>query len=125
MDIISLIVGAIIGALSSWCIAHVYYVKSNKEQQKSFKEQQYLFNKLSEDVRLIILSDKRESLSIIELNELLAKKTITDFPKGDPLPYKACPKCGAKELKRGELISNDENYYIIQCQNCAWQDWTQ
>lgn len=118
MEIAIFILGIILGGLISWWISHVYYVKANQEQQT-------LFNKLNDDVRATILQDKRSSLSIRELNEILEKKTIKSPINGDPLPYKACPKCGSENLKRKELVGNDNLYYVIECIDCQWNDWTQ
>ena len=84
-----------------------------------------LFNKLTEEVRGIILTDKRETLTVKELNELLEKKTIKNHVGGDPLPYKACPKCGSEKLLRDTQITQDDIYYVIQCKDCKWGDWSQ
>jgi len=118
MEIVLLVLGAIVGGLISWGIAHTYYAKSSQDQRT-------IFNKLTKDVRSVILKDKRESLSIRELNELLEKKTIKKPTSDDPLPYKACPKCGSENLKRGELFMQDDSYYVIQCADCQWNEWTQ
>lgn len=119
MEIILFIAGAVIGIIASWVIAHAYY-------KKSFEDQGTLFNKLSEDTRQVILSDKRVSLSIQELNELLEEKTV-DRASDDPLPYIACPKCGSPKLvRRGvEYPNRDDTHYVIYCPLCNWTDWTQ
>ena len=118
MEIALLVLSLVIGGLISWWISHAYYIKSNQDQKR-------LFSKLPEDVRSTILQDKRESLTVSELNELLEKKTIKSTIGGDPLPYKACPKCGSEKLRRGELITQGDRYYVIQCADCKWNDWTQ
>jgi hypothetical protein len=118
MEIVLFVLGAILGGLISWGIAHTYYAKSSRDQKA-------VFNKLTKEVRSIILQDKRESLTVQELNELLEKKTIKNPIGDDPLPYKACPKCGSENLRRGELFTQDDSYYVIQCADCQWSDWTQ
>jgi len=118
MEIVLFILGVVLGGIVSWRISYAYYRKANEDQK-------ILFGKLSESVRQTILQDKRESLSVRELNELLEKKTIENPTAGDPLPYKACPKCGSQRLKRSEIIKQDDNYYVIQCADCNWNDWTQ
>lgn len=118
MEIILFILGIILGGTISWWISHAYYLKADREQKD-------LFKKLSSDVRAAILEDSRDKLSVRELNDLLEKKTIKQPLDGDPLPYKACPKCGSKKLQRGEIIKDKNNYYVIQCTDCNWNDWTQ
>lgn len=118
MEIILFILGVVLGGAISWWITHAYYLKANREQKA-------LFDKLPGDVRAAILEDSRSALSVRELNDLLEAKTIKQPWDGDPLPYKACPKCGAERLERGEIIKNDHNYYVIQCPACQWNDWTQ
>jgi hypothetical protein len=107
----------LVGAIS-WWISRAYYLKANREQKT-------LFDKLSGDVRSAILEDSRNTLSVKELNDLLETKTIKQPWEGDPLPYKACPKCGSEKLERDEIIKNDDNYYVVQCPKCRWNDWTQ
>jgi len=65
MEIILLLIGALIG----WAITHIYSNKSSSEQTK-------LFNKISVEVREIILTDARSQLSIPELNSALLEKTM-------------------------------------------------
>ncbi len=40
---------------------------------------------------------------------------------------KMCPKCGSERLKRAEAFDapHDEMYYLIDCLQCGWSDWTQ
>lgn len=114
------IIGLIMGALASWAISHWYYRRSSNDQER-------LFRKLSSEVRTAILDDSRSNLSIPELNRLLEDKTIDPEATGYPLPFKACPKCGSVKLERHEYIDqkHDELYYVIQCKECPWNDWTQ
>ena len=45
---------------------------------------------------------------------------------GDPLPYKACPKCGSVNLLRGgSENSKGETVYRIACGRCEWSDWSE
>jgi len=118
MEILLFILGVVLGGVISWWITNAYYLKANKEQKT-------LFDKLSDDVRSAILEDSRNKLSIKDLNTLLEAKTIKQPWDGDPLPYKACPKCGSEKLEKGEIIKNDDNYYVVQCPECQWNDWTE
>lgn len=104
----------------SWVLTHVYYRKSSTEQEA-------LYKKLSDNLRKMILEDPRDSLTVLDLNQLLHMKIIDKrrVNQGDPLPYKACPKCGSKNLARGEMNRDDSNYLVISCKDCDWQDWTQ
>lgn len=115
MEIILFVAGVIIG----WVVTHIYSVRSNRDQQ-------LLFNKLSAEIREYVLSDPRDQLTILELNKLLEEKTV-DLSRRDPLPYVACPKCGSQNLSRGMAFDEkrDHNYYVIECGNCPWQEWTE
>lgn len=113
------IAGVILGGLVSWLITHVYYVKSGRDQR-------IIYDKLTTDVRNVILQDQRDKLSVPELNALIDQRTI-DPDANHPLPFVACPKCGASNLQRQQAIDerHDEMYYIVNCPKCAWHEWTQ
>ncbi|MFH1851692.1 MAG: hypothetical protein ABIA75_05040 [Candidatus Neomarinimicrobiota bacterium] len=112
----------IAGGIVSWFFTHIYYHRSTNDQEK-------IFSKMSEELKNTILSSKADNLTIEDLNDLINKQTIDyeDMKSGDPLPYKACPKCGSNELKKGTLEDSkrDELYYAIECIKCGWNDWTQ
>lgn len=57
-----------------------------------------------------------------KLNDLTERNT-----KGDPLGYLVCPSCGSDKLGRSSSTdhSRDDTYYIIECEDCGWGDWTQ
>lgn len=88
---LELIVGIVAGGLISWLITHSYHLRNSKSQND-------LFDKLSDEVRTIILADKRDNISIPELNKLLREKTIDKTSVG-ALPFKACPTCGSSSLE--------------------------
>ena len=105
---------------------------TKKDVKEVVKEEHIeLFNKLSKEVRTIILEDKRDSLSVKELNELLTKKTI-DLKSTKLFPYKCCPKCGSENIEEfddflGADVDSDGlaiPYWIkaIECNNCGWYD---
>ena len=56
------------------------------------------------------------------LNQLCEKHTA-----GDPFPYLVCPMCASRNLKRTVATDyeRDKSYYIIECKDCGWGDWTQ
>ena len=124
---VNLIIGIFSGAIASWVIAHFYYRKSNHDQND-------LFNKLPEYIRQAVLEDQREKLSVKELNELIRLKTIDKMKKGFEA-FKACPKCGSKNITVGDELydvdvsgsSLDDATYspifikCITCQECGWK----
>ncbi len=121
MEIILFLLGLMFGGLISWGITHAYHKKSSKDQNA-------VFNKLSEEVREAILNDNREKLSVLELNELIREKTI-DEEVGEAIPYMACPKCGSEDLERTSDVEVDYgsegpelagHYDIVSCKKCEW-----
>ena len=119
-----LVIGVVGGAVASFLITHAYYVRSTKSQKE-------VFEKLSEDLRTIILGDRRESLSVKELNELIRKHTY-DPEADERFPYRACPKCGSQELYMdvdtvvdGEMddgipVLTATHFDKIVCDTCGW-----
>lgn len=115
----------VIGIFITWLIAHYYYKRANKDQAT-------LFGKLPSDLRQWILLDKREHLSVKDLNSLIWEKTI-DLNSKDQFPFKVCPKCGSKNLTREpelgvdcDVIDREPVYYkfdipAIQCPECGWR----
>ena len=118
MEIVLFILGVGLG----WLITHIYYKKSSSEQV-------IIYSKLSSELKDTILRANSKNLTVAELNELIEQETIDydDMKEGDPLPYKACPKCGSKNLKKGEYVDgkHDELYYVVTCEECKWTNWTQ
>lgn len=112
-------IGVVLGGLIGWIITHLYYKKSSNDLHE-------IVEKLPESIIQPILEDKREHLTVSELNELLKTKTI-DSETNDPLPYIACPKCGSGKLNRSSATDydRDEMYFIINCEDCGWSQWTQ
>ena len=119
--------GLLIGGLISWGITHWYYVRSSRTQQT-------VFDKLSSELRDMILADKRSNLSVKDLNELL-RDTVIDKTSTDPLPYKLCPKCGSENIYRSKDFIVDAEmgdggipfhtatpYKTIICDDCGWRD---
>lgn len=119
--------GLIIGGLLSWGITHWYYVRSSRDQTS-------LYNKLSSELKGLILADERSNLSVKDLNELL-RNTVIDETSTDTLAYRICPKCGSENLWRSndyivEVEMGDEGmpfetatpYKTIECDDCGWRD---
>lgn len=120
--VIGLFFPVIVGGLISWIITHFYYKKELENQKKRTNN---LSKKLSKEVKEVILSQHKENLSIQQLNQLLQKKVIKEDDIGsDPLPYKACPKCGNEELYKTSDIYRDDVYYFVKCEECGWNEWT-
>lgn len=119
--------GLVLGGAISWFITHSYYVHSCRDQRA-------VFGKLSSDITSLILSDKRASLSVGELNGILRDRVIEDGST-DELSYKVYPKCGSDDIYRGrDYIVDGEMgddgmpvytgtpYKTIKCEDCGWTD---
>ena len=119
------IFGIVLGGLVSWAITHVYYKRANRDQAT-------LYKKLSSEMRGWILADTRKHFSVADLDALLREKTI-DLGSSDPLPFKACPKCGSENLSReidfevdtdvgdyGEAMHSAIRIPAIVCADCGW-----
>lgn len=61
------------------------------------------------------------------LQNRLLELTSNHCSSGDPLPYIICPSCGSSKLKRSTATDHarDEVYYVIECEDCKWSDWSQ
>lgn len=61
------------------------------------------------------------------LQTKLLELTASHASEGDPLPYLVCPTCACTELKRStqEDRARDDLYYVIECRDCGWSDWSQ
>jgi hypothetical protein len=61
------------------------------------------------------------------LQNRLMKITSDHCDARDPLPYIICPSCGSANMKRSSTMDyeRDEVYYIIDCEDCNWSDWSQ
>jgi predicted nucleic-acid-binding Zn-ribbon protein len=119
--------GLVLGGAISWFITHSYYVRSSRDQRA-------VFGKLSSEIKALILSDKRASLTVVELNAILRDRVINDGSR-DELPYKVCPKCGSNNIDRdrdyivdaemgddGMPVYTGTPYKTIRCENCGWTD---
>ncbi len=102
-------------------ISSIYHRKSSKDQKR-------LSEKLSEEVKAMILESKKDNLTVEELNELIHEKTI-DPKSEDIFPYKACPNCGSENIKRygdgfAEFNGSMEiftPYEVVECEECEWK----
>lgn len=119
--------GVILGGIITWVITHIYYKRSRRDQNA-------VSDKLSLELKRLILDDKRKSLTVTDLNELLRDKVI-DRTSSETLPYKVCPKCGSENISRSTDFIVDEEagddggtfqtaapFGIIQCLECGWRD---
>ena len=115
-----------LGALITLVVSHLYFKRSGKEQF-------LIYNKLSDELKKIILNDQREKLTVKELNELLKEKTIDPNSK-EIFPFKCCPKCGSDNIVHdtdhivdvdvgdfGEPMPYATPYKKIYCYDCSWE----
>ena len=90
-------------------------------------QQQILYNKLSAEVRKAILDDQRETLSIVELNELIEAKAKGGKVDERAFSYIMCPKCGSTELTKHAIEwtvydpegPREEPGHVVMCK-CGW-----
>lgn len=56
-----------------------------------------------------------------------AYKDIVSDPDDSFFGIGRCPECISKELRRSNVTDyqRDELYYVIECENCGWNEWTQ
>lgn len=117
MDVIILIVGVGI----TWLITHLYNKSNNKNQD-------IFYNKFSKKVRDIFLADKRDLLSISDINAILRHRILDKNIKG-PFKYKLCPSCGSDKItnKIDYVVDGDHDnlygvpYHIVNCDDCGWE----
>lgn len=120
MEFALLLAGAILGAVSSWYIQHVYFAKASSEQE-------VLFKKLSIEVRNAILEDQRQNLSIVELNEVIMAKALAGQQRR-AFAYVMCPKCGSENLEKSAIVwtvydpdgTKKQPGHLVKCKNCNW-----
>lgn len=78
---------------------------------------------------MAILKNKHpEDVEFAEtLQRSLIKLTDKQAKTGDPLPYLVCPQCGSRKLERRGVLdaAHDDYYYMIDCKNCTWGEWTE
>jgi hypothetical protein len=91
-----LAIGIIFTALITWIFCHYYYKRANHDQNR-------LFDKLPEYIRQGIIEDQRDKITVKELNKLIRLKTIDQHEEG-VRKFKACPKCGSKNLTIGRDV---------------------
>ena len=62
-----------------------------------------------------------------KLQARLHELTAANVDPRDPFGILICPECGKNEFKRSTLVDHqrDDSYYVINCKNCTWSDWTQ
>lgn len=53
---------------------------------------------------------------ILKRNDL-----VLDSESDDPLPYRLCPECGSRDLRRLSWNSTSETHYLVRCE-CGWAD---
>ncbi len=111
------------GVIITWFITHLYYAKSSKG-----------FTKLSPDLQESILQASGKALTIKDLNALIDTRVI-DQSDSDSLPFKACPKCGSKNIVHDTDWLVDEEmgdngyssvtagtpYPTVECKECGWK----
>jgi hypothetical protein len=80
-----------------------------------------------EDVVSEMTGNPRDLEIARRLQSKLLELTANVAGNGDPLPYLVCPSCASTELHRSSVADDrrDDIYYMINCKECGWEDWTQ
>jgi DNA-directed RNA polymerase subunit RPC12/RpoP len=121
----------ILGFGAGWIIAYYFFRRRRSGSDR-------VYQKLSMDAKNFILNDPREKLGLADIIALFYDKIISEHLDSldQPFPYKRCPKCGSKKVRRfilrpdGTLdlqgaptsppIAGEE--FTIQCRSCGYQD---
>ncbi|MCK5241821.1 hypothetical protein KAR34_05145 [bacterium] len=114
-----------------WGIAYFFFRREKKIQTA-------LFEKLTHDARQFVLNDPREKLGLTNVIDLFREKIIAEHLDAldEPFPYKRCPHCGSKKVKRfvfkpdgtpDPSLAPDTPPFVgedfkIQCQSCGYRD---
>jgi len=114
-----------------WLVAYFFYRRQKRAGET-------LLNKLTYDARIFLLKDSREKLGLTDVIDLFREKIIDEHLDllDEPFPYKRCPRCGSKKIKRlvmdpsGVATISDlppepplagQDYKII-CRTCGYHD---
>jgi len=112
---------SVVSLLLGIATTHVYHRKGTRELRA-------IVDKLPSKVADALQADVRSKLSVEELNQLIYEKTVDEEAgrAGEPLPYRACPKCGSGTLSRSTVEGRGGHvYYIISCQDCGWFEYSE
>lgn len=80
-----------------------------------------------EEVAREVAGGRGDTELAIILQQKLNNLTEENAQAGDPFPMLVCPSCASPNLKRQSTTDpqRDEIYYLINCEDCGWGDWTQ
>jgi hypothetical protein len=115
-----------VGIILGWFGNHFYSIRGGKEARAAHAELRGLIEKLPESFVAAVAADRRESLTVKEVNALLRKLTI-DETTGK---YTSCPKCGSSHLKEfhdDEVDADYDGAYLVcsydgvECLDCDWR----
>jgi hypothetical protein len=114
-----------------WGLAYFFFRREKRVQTA-------LFNKLNNDARQFIINDSREKLGLTNVIDLFRDKIIEEHldTLGEPFPYKRCPHCGSKKVKRFVFNADGSTNtsaapdtppfvgedFKIQCKSCGYRD---
>jgi len=108
---VKLVVGAILGGIVSWVVAHIYYKKSSRE--------------IPDWAKPIIEKLPQSKPTDAELLELFQEALSTGDVLPDPiLGHVACPNCKAPASDFKEEGFGDEHHTIVvkTCPHCGWSE---
>jgi hypothetical protein len=121
----------ILGFGAGWIISYFFFRRRQTASNK-------LYEKLSMDSRNFILNDPRGKLGLADIIALFYDKIIDEHLDllDQPFPYKRCPKCGSKKVRRFILRPDGTmdiqgapdtppiagEAFTILCRTCGYQD---
>jgi hypothetical protein len=119
---------SILTFVAGFVVATIYDRRAMKAGKRLEKQQRELIYKLPSRVVAALEHDKRQKLTVPELNQLLREQTV-DVTKDDVLAYKACPQCGSeriREIEKGVVDGDREGIdvmpvRVVKCDECGWQ----
>jgi predicted nucleic-acid-binding Zn-ribbon protein len=116
---------------AGWLVAYFFFRRQKRAGET-------LLHKLTYDARTFLLKDAREKLGLTDVIDLFREKIIDEHLDllDEPFPYKRCPRCGSKKIKRlviapnGALLSGEISPepplagedYKITCRACGYHD---
>jgi hypothetical protein len=116
---------------AGWLVAYFFFRRQKRAGET-------LLGKLTYDARNFLLKDEREKLGLTDVIDLFREKIIDEHLDllDEPFPYKRCPRCGSKKIKRFVLLPNGsldsqnvpvepplagEDFKIL-CRSCGYRD---
>lgn len=116
--LVSVVVSLAVGFVVAWPVSRHYYQRSQREKPE------WMDSSLEEILGRVIDDKVELELTTKEITRLFSDR-IYDFEQAisgcDPSKFKACPVCGAKDLRISKFSDIDHFYYSVDCGYCGWE----